>query len=121
MGVLADKSYAYSLEVVKVCRGLNVKKEFILSSQLLRSGTSVGANIAEGKYAQSKSDFVSKLSISLKEANESQYWIRLLFDSGYIDEKSFNFLTTICDEVIRLLISSIKTLKNKSQDFIPSS
>ena len=85
------------------------KKEFILSKQLLRSGTSIGANIHEGLQGQSKKDFVAKLGISLKEASETEYWLLLLKETGYIDEKAFNSIHLDCVELLKLLTSIIKT------------
>jgi len=87
--ILTDKSYAFALRIIKLYKYLQNKKEFILSKQLLRSGTAVGALIRESKFAQSKPDFIHKLSIALKEANETSYWLSLLNDSNYIQEKHF--------------------------------
>ena len=112
MGILENKSYDFSIRIVNCSRYLqNEKKEFILSKQLLRSGTAIGALIAEGKYAQSKPDFVNKLSISLKEANETKYWLRLLKDCSYLSEKSANSLLDDIELLIKILVSSIKTSK----------
>ena len=84
--VIKEKSFSFALEVIQIYKKLSSeKKEFIMSKQLLRSGTSIGANIREAEYAQSKADFISKLSIALKEANEADYWIELLHISGYIN------------------------------------
>lgn len=87
------------------------KKEFVLSKQVLRSGTAIGALVREAEYGQSKADFVNKLSIALKEANETEYWIELLNDTGYLDNKLFDSLIFDCKELLRLLIASIKTAK----------
>ena len=84
-----------------------------MSKQLLRSGTSVGALVAEAQYAQSKADFINKLQISLKEANESRYWLRLLKDCDYITEKMFHSILEDIEELIKMLISSINTAKSK--------
>lgn len=112
MGVLEEKSYAFSIRIVKCTQYLqNEKREFVLSKQLLRSGTAIGALIAEGKYAQSKLDFVNKLSIALKEANETKYWLRLLKDCEYFQEKMAKSLLKDIEVLIRLLVSSIKTAK----------
>jgi four helix bundle protein len=109
---LRTKSYAFALRSVKLYRHLcEQNKEYVLSKQLLRSGTSIGANIAEANQAQSKSDFVHKLSISLKEAVESEYWLNLLKDSEYLTEAQFNSLIADCNELIRMLTASIKTSK----------
>ena len=90
------------------------KKEFILSKQLLRSGTSIGALIREAEFAQSDLDFIHKLSISLKEANETNYWLDLLHDTTYLSDDEFKEIKYKSDELVRLLVASIKTLKSKS-------
>ena len=84
------------------------KKEFVLSKQLLRSGTSIGANVREAQRAQSKADFVSKMSISLKEADESAYWLELLHESGYLPSEEIDPIYSACDEIIRLLVAITK-------------
>lgn len=89
------------------------KKESVLSNQLLRSGTSIGANIHEAQYAQGTADFISKLEISLKECFESEYWLELLFETGYIEEKQYKKLNNDCGVIRKMLISSCKTLKAK--------
>jgi four helix bundle protein len=112
--VISTKSYAFALEVIKIYKYLiNEKKEFVLSKQLLRSGTSIGANINEAVSGQSKRDFVHKLSIALKEARETLYWLKLLADSGYIELKNFGTLSESCEEMIRILSSIILTTKEK--------
>ncbi|MDR1407852.1 MAG: four helix bundle protein [Tannerella sp.] len=112
--VLKEKSYAFALRVVKAYGYLSEERnERVLSKQLLRSGTSVGAMLREAEYAQSMPDFVSKLSIALKEANETEYWLMLLKDGGYIGEDVFSSIINDCRDLIRLLVSSIKTSKQK--------
>ncbi len=112
MSVLAERSYQFALRVVKCSEYLqNEKREFILSRQLLRSGTAIGALIAEGKYAQSKADFVNKLSISLKEANETKYWLHLLKDSGYLQATFTNDILNDLEDLISMLVASLKTAK----------
>jgi len=112
MSILEDKSYKFAICIVKLNRYLiTQKKEFTLSRQLLRSGTAIGALIAEAQYAQSKADFINKLYISLKEANESRYWLRLLNDCDYITSKMFKSMQTDIEELLRMLTSSIKTTK----------
>lgn len=112
--ILKIKSYNFALRVVKLFRYLaDEKKEYVLSKQVLRSGTSVGANIEESYQAESKADFVHKLSIANKEAFETNYWIRLLRDSGILEEKFAQSLLVDCDELQKLLVSSIKTSKEK--------
>lgn len=113
--ILADKSIAFSIRIVHCYKYLTEeRKEFIMSKQLFRSGTSIGANIHEGMQAQSKPDFISKLSIALKEASESSYWITLLHKTEYLDDNSFSSLKSDLDEIIRILISSIKTSKKNT-------
>ncbi|MBR1867653.1 MAG: four helix bundle protein, partial [Clostridia bacterium] len=90
------------------------KKESVLSNQLLRSGTSIGANIHEAQYAQGTADFISKLEIALKECFEREYWLELLFETGYIEEKQFKKLNNYCGVIRKMLISSCKTLKAKN-------
>ena len=108
---MREKSYSFALQVLQVCRKLKERNEYELRSQLLRSGTSIGANIEEANQAQSKKDFLCKLSISLKEAQESHYWIRLLRDSHLISASDAGNLLEKNEELIKLLISSIKSTK----------
>ncbi|MFN0081171.1 MAG: four helix bundle protein [Ferruginibacter sp.] len=110
--VLKDKSYAFAIRIVPLSQFLQAdKKEFVLSKQVLRSGTSIGALIREAEFGQSKADFINKMSISLKEANETEYWISILKDTDYIDEKLFFSLQSDCNELIAMLVSTIKTAK----------
>jgi four helix bundle protein len=110
--VLKTKSYMFSIRIVRLCQYLNrEKKEYLLSKQVLRSGTAIGALIREAEFGQSKPDFVNKLSISLKEANETGYWLSLLKDTDYIKEDEFVSLKNDCDELIKILVASIKTAK----------
>ena len=110
------KSFQFSVRIVKLCRYLlNEKKEFILSKQLLRAGTSVGANIAEAQQAQSRKDFVSKLCIALKEAGETDYWLRLLRATDYLTESEYKSLITDCKELEKLLTSIVKSTKSSVQ------
>ncbi|CAN5574555.1 four helix bundle protein [soil metagenome] len=113
--ILKDKSYKFALRIVKLNRYLNEKKkEFVLSKQILRAGTSIGANVVEGNRAESTPDFIHKLSISLKEAFETEYWLNLLKDSEYISEVQAVSLINDCNELQKMLISSIKTAKKNS-------
>ena len=113
--VVKEKSYLFALRVVKLYQYLqDKKKENILSKQILRSGTAIGALISEGRFAQSKADFINKMNIALKEASETSYWLVLLKDSGYISIKSYNSIAVECDEIIKLLVSIVKTSKNNS-------
>jgi four helix bundle protein len=114
-GVIYKKSYKFAIKIVKVYQYLkSSKRETVLSRQLLRSGTAIGALVREAKFAQSKADFIHKLSIALKEANESDYWIDLLYDTNYLDNKRFKELKGDVIELIKLLVSSVKSLKNKT-------
>lgn len=110
---LKQKSYSFALEVVKACKELQAEKEFILSKQLLRSGTAIGALVEEANQAESKADFIHKLSIANKEANETQYWIRLLIDSEVLESAKGEVLLKHCTELIKILTASIKTSKLK--------
>lgn len=113
--VILDKSYAFALRIVKLSNYLaDEKKEFVLSKQILRSGTSIGANAEEGSAGQSKKDFIAKYSIALKEARESHYWIRLLRDSAYLEEKLAASLLEDCNQLIAIIISTLKSA-NRTQ------
>lgn len=106
---LQEKSKAFALEIIKVCNEIKrSKRESVLTNQLIRSGTSVGANIREAIYAHGKADFIAKLQIALKECSESEYWLELLIESGYCDDPA---VLKQCTEVKRLLIASINTAK----------
>ena len=113
--ILRDKSYKFALRIVKLYKHLaEEKKEYVLSKQILRSGTSIGANIAEGNQAQSKPDFIHKLSIAHKESFETEYWLCLLRDGEFITEKQAESLIIDCQEVQKILTSSIKTAKSNA-------
>lgn len=110
---LLTKSKAFALEIIRICNEIKrSQKESILTNQLVRSGTSIGANIREAFYAHSKADFIAKLQIALKECSESEYWLELLIESGYYGDK---IILDRCVEIKRLLISSINTAKEKMQ------
>lgn len=110
---LLEKSKAFALQIIKVCNVVKTtKKESVLTNQLLRSGTSIGANIREAFYAHGKADFAAKLQIALKECAESEYWLELLLESGYYDDPS---ILAQCVEVKKLLIASINTVKSSMQ------
>ena len=110
--VLVNKSFNFAVRVINLYKYLcDDKQEYVLSKQLLRCGTSIGANINESQEAQSKKDFLSKLSISLKEARESKYWIELLKETKYLTDKEANSLLVDLTEIIKLLVSIIKTTK----------
>ena len=111
-----EKSFAFALRIVKLYQHLfDKKKELVLSKQILRSGTSIGANLEESRGAQSSSDFQAKISIAYKEARETSYWLRLLFASKYLTERQFNSLHADCEELIRILGSAQLTMRTKIQ------
>jgi four helix bundle protein len=109
-----DKSYAFALRIVVLYRFLSEEmREFVLSKQVLRSGTSIGANVEEALGGQSGKDFQAKLLIAYKEARETLYWLRLLHDSGYINDNNFDSLSSDCNELLKLLGSITKSMKDK--------
>ena len=109
------KSKLFAIRIIRFYKYLTEeKKEFIISKQLMRSGTSIGANIRESYFAQSQADFIHKLNIALKEADETAYWLELLVESNIIEEHMFNSLYTDVKEIIALLVASIKTAKEKT-------
>jgi len=111
--VSAAKSYAFALRIIKLYRFLcDKQKEFVLSKQLLRSGTAIGALIREAVQGQSRADFLSKMNIALKEANEAEYWLMLLHDSGYLSKKEYSSIQKDCNELLCLLVSIVKTTKS---------
>jgi four helix bundle protein len=116
-GPLHVKSYNFAIRIVKMFLHFteNDWKLQTIYKQVLRSGTSISANVHESEFAQSPSDFISKLHIALKEANETMNWLNLLHDTGYLDEKAFDSMAQDCSEVIALLVSSIKTTKKNNQ------
>jgi four helix bundle protein len=115
--LVKDKSYQFAIRIVKFYTFLKDEKmEFILSKQVLRSGTSIGAMVEEAFQAESTAGFIHKLSIANKEANETRYWIRLLKDTGSIDENEANPLIADCEEIIKMPVSIIKTLKAKKHE-----
>ena len=112
--ILHDKSYRFAVRIVKLSQYLNhEKKEFVLSKQVLRSGTAIGALVKESEFAQSSPDFINKLSIAAKEANETQYWISLLKDTEYITMQMHNSMNSDATELIKILTSIINTMKTK--------
>ena len=113
---IENKSFDFAVRVVNLYKYLcNEKKEFIISKQLLRSGTSIGANVSEGEKAQSKADFYTKMTIALKEANETDYWLRLMYATEYLTEQEFESLSKDNKEIISILVAITKTTK---QDLI---
>ena len=115
--VLAKKSKTFAIRIINLYKHLcSEKREFGLSKQILKSGTSIGANIREAKFAQSRNDYISKFSISLKESNETLYWLELLGETEYITIKEYESLYNDCLEILKMLQSTIITLKsNKDQ------
>ena len=112
--ILRDKSKAFAKEIVLLCRRLKENKvEGILINQLLKSGTSVGANIHEAQYAQGTKDFISKFEIALKECNESEYWLELLYETNSINENQFKKFQGACIELHRMLVATVTTIKSK--------
>ncbi|TAE63566.1 MAG: four helix bundle protein [Flavobacteriia bacterium] len=111
--VIKEKSFEFAKEIVYLYKNLADKKEFVLSRQVLKSGTSIGANIREAEHAQSKADFINKLSISLKEANETEYWLDLLYETNYLSDELFQNLKNKNIELLKLLISIINTSKKQ--------
>ena len=113
--VLREKAKAFAKDIVYLCREKRAEhKETVLVNQLLRSATSVGANLYEAQYAQSKNDFISKFEIAQKECYETEYWLELLFETECLDETKYKKLQNDCGAIRRMLISSIKTIKSKS-------
>ena len=109
---VAAKSKAFAVRIIKLYQYLREeKKEYTLSKQILRSGTSIGANVREGYRAQSKPDFYSKLGIAMKEADETAYWLELLHETDYIDDSQFESIYADCEEVLKILVSITKTQK----------
>lgn len=113
--VIKEKSFSLALEIVSIYKYLvSEKKEFVLSKQILRSGTSIGANIREAEHAYSKADFIYKLTIALKEANETEYWLDLLHHSDYLTHLQFENLKDQVTQQLKLLTSILNTTKNKN-------
>ena len=111
---VVEKSKSFAIRIVRAYKYLTAEKnEYVLSKQLLRSGTSIGANVKEAIRGQSKPDFYSKLNIALKEASETEYWLEILYETEYIDKKLFDSINSDCQELIKLLVSITKTQKQK--------
>lgn len=110
--VIREKSFRFALRIVKLCNYLKkTKQESVMTRQLLRCGTSIGANVAESEHAQSRADFTSKLNIALKEAAETDYWLRLLHEADYLSHAEFQSVFSDCKEIERLLAAIVKTIK----------
>ena len=109
---VAEKSIAFSIRLIKIYKILTQeRKEYILSKQLLRSGTAIGALIREAEHGQSKADFLNKMNIALKEANETDYWLLLLYKGEFLNEKEYNSIIEDCTELLKMLIKIVKTTK----------
>ena len=109
---IVTKSKAFALRIIKLYKYLcSKKREFVMSKQIMRSGTSIGANVREATRAQSTPDFISKMNIALKEAEETCYWLELLHESEYLDERAFNSLYNDCMELLKILASIVKTAR----------
>ena len=114
--VLRNEAKIFAQHIVLLCKKIKQEQhESVLTNQLLRSGTSIGANIHEAQYAQGTKDFISKFEIASKEVYETEYWLELLFSTGYIDELTYKPIQNECGKIRRMLISSIKTIKEKSE------
>lgn len=112
VNVLSDKSYNFALATIRLYKILKSKKEYDIARQILRSGTSIGANIMEAQCAFSKKDFLFKLTISYKETKETQYWLKLIFDSGLMEKEPLTDMLIDCNEIFKILSSAILTTKN---------
>ncbi len=112
---LRDLSMSFSVQIITLVKDLKVKHETIISNQIGRSGTSIGANIYEANYAQGKKDFISKLEIALKEASETGYWLELLNKTGYLDDEAYKRLSDQCTAIRVMLIASCRTAKRSDQ------
>ena len=110
--MVAPKSYKFALRIINLYKFMiSEQKEFVLSKQILRSGTAIGALIKEAEHAQSKADFLNKMNIALKEANETEYWLMLLKDANFLSETEFSSIHVDCQELIKLLASIVKSTK----------
>jgi four helix bundle protein len=113
--IMLDKAKDFAVEIVNLCRNIKeTKRESVLTNQLLRSGTSIGANIHESKYGHGTADFIAKMQIALKECYESEYWLELLNRTGYIPDEQYKSLQNTCGSIRRMLISSINTTKSNA-------
>ena len=115
MSVSEEKSFAFAVKVVEAAKGVRAKhKEYDITGQFVRSGTSIGANVSEAQKAQTKKDFIAKMSIASKEANEVCYWIRLMTETGYLDESKSKELISMAEEIVRILTSIVKTSQERT-------
>ncbi len=113
---LRIQSMDFAVQIINLVKSLKAKKESIISNQIGRSGTSIGANIREAQYAQGKADFVSKLQIALKEANETGYWLELLYKTDYIAYDEYKKLDSACSSIRVMLVASVRTVKNNIEN-----
>ncbi len=115
--IMLDKAKDFAVEIINVCKIIKeTKRESVLTNQLMRSGTSIGANIHESKYAHGTADFIAKMQIALKECYESEYWLELLNRTGYLSDEQYKIILNECGQIRRMLISSINTVKNKKDN-----
>ena len=112
---LTEQSLDFAVHIINLVKQLKEQRENIMSNQIGRSGTSIGANIREAKYAHGSADFISKMQIALKEASETGYWLELLYKTNYITEEQYNFLESKCKSLRAMLVSSINTAKNNNK------
>ena len=112
---LSEQSMDFAVQIINLVKQLKEQRESIISNQIGRSGTSIGANIREAKYAHGAADFISKMQIALKEANETGYWLELLYKTNYIGEEQYSFLESKCKSLRAMLVSSINTTKNNNK------
>ena len=115
--IMLDKAKDVAVEIINVCKTIKeTKRESVLTNQLMRSGTSIGANIHESKYAHGTADFIAKMQIALKECYESEYWLELLNRTGYLSDEQYKIILNECGQIRRMLISSINTVNNKQDN-----
>lgn len=112
---LSEQSLDFAVQIINLVKQLKEQRESIISNQIGRSGTSIGANIREAKYAHGTADFISKMHIALKEANETGYWLELLYKTNYIGKEQYNFLEAKCKSLRAMLVSSLNTAKNNTK------
>ena len=112
---LKTQSMDFAVSIINLVKSLKEKRESIISNQIGRSGTSIGANIREAQYAHGKADFIAKLQIALKEANETGYWLELLYKTGFISKEQYDFLESKCKSLRAMLVSSINTVKSNNK------
>ena len=115
--IMLDKAKDFAVEIINMCKLIKeTKRDSVLTNQLMRSGTSIGANIHESKYAHGTADFIAKMQIALKECYESEYWLELLNRTGYLSDEQYKIILNECGQIRRMLISSINTVKNKKDN-----